>query len=50
MSGRRRGVVTLISNTVNYEHISENKDKEGRFVMATGIIEDIVISLLNAGQ
>lgn len=37
----------LISSAVNYEHISEHKDKEGRFVMVTGKIEGAVISLLN---
>ena len=40
-------VATLISNAVNYEHISEHKDKEGRFVMVIGRIEGVVISLLN---
>ncbi len=28
-SGRRRGVEILLSGTLNYEHISEYKDKEG---------------------
>ena len=37
----------LISSAVNYEHISEHKDNEGRFVMITGKIEGIVMSLLN---
>ena len=46
-SGRRRGVATLISNTVNYEHMSEYKDREGRFVMVTGKIEGIVTTFLN---
>lgn len=46
-SGKRRGVATLISGAVNYEHISEHKDSEGRFVMVTGKIEGIVMSLLN---
>lgn len=46
-SGRRRGVATLISSAVLYEHISEHKDKEGRFVMVTGKIEGIVLSFLN---
>ena len=32
-------MATLISNAVNYEHISEHKDKEGRFVMVIGKIE-----------
>lgn len=45
--GRRRGVATLISGAVNYEHISEHKDKEGRFVLVIGKIEGIVTSLLH---
>ena len=46
-SGRRRGVATLISSAVNYEHISEYKDNEGRFVLIIGKIEGTVMSLLN---
>uniref|UniRef100_A0A3Q3A4Q3 Reverse transcriptase domain-containing protein n=1 Tax=Kryptolebias marmoratus TaxID=37003 RepID=A0A3Q3A4Q3_KRYMA len=46
-SGRRRGMATLISKAVNYEHISEYKDNEGRFVIITGKVEGIVITLLN---
>lgn len=38
-SGRRRGVATLISGVLNYEHLSEYKDNEGRYVMITGKIE-----------
>uniref|UniRef100_A0AAV2MH32 Uncharacterized protein n=1 Tax=Knipowitschia caucasica TaxID=637954 RepID=A0AAV2MH32_KNICA len=30
------GEATLISGAVNYEHISEHRDKEGRYVMITG--------------
>lgn len=40
-------MATLISGAVNYEHISEHKDSKGRFVMVTGKIEGIVMSLLN---
>ncbi|XP_072114005.1 3-hydroxy-3-methylglutaryl-CoA reductase a isoform X1 [Mobula birostris] len=43
----KRGVATLISSTLNYEHISETKDKEGRFVKITGRIEGTEITLLN---
>lgn len=39
-------MATLIYDAVNYEHISEHKDSEGRFVMVTGKIEGSV-SLLN---
>ena len=46
-SGPRRGVAILISRTVNYEHISEIKDKEGRFILIIGKIEGTIVSLLN---
>lgn len=46
-SGRRRGVATLISGAVNFEYISEHKDKDGRFVMVTGRIGGFLASLLN---
>ena len=45
--GHRRGVATLISCSVNYEHISEVKDKEGRFVLTVGKIEGTIVTLLN---
>ena len=37
----------LIFSAVNYEHIAEHKDNEGRFVMITGKIEGTVMRLLN---
>lgn len=46
-SGRRRGVAILISKVLNYEHISEHKDTEGRYVMITCKIEGVLITLLN---
>ena len=46
-SGRRRGVAVLISGQVNYEHVSEIRDKEGRFVLVTGKINRALITLLN---
>lgn len=46
-SGRCWGVAILISSAITYEHISEYKDKEGRFFIITGKIEGIVMSLLN---
>lgn len=45
--GHRRGVAILISSRLNYEHLSETKDKEGRFVSITGRIEGTEITLLN---
>ena len=46
-SGRRRGVAVLISGQVKYEHVSEIRDKEGRFVLVTGKINGALITLLN---
>lgn len=46
-AGHKRGVAALISNTLNYEHISEIKDDSGRFIKITRKIEGSEISLLN---
>lgn len=46
-SSHKRGVATLISNTVNYEHISDTTDEEGRFVSITGKIEGTVMTVIN---
>ena len=45
--GPRRGVAILISRTISYEHISEIKDKKGRFVMVICRIEGVLMTLLN---
>ena len=45
--GPRRGVAILISRTISYEHISEIKDKKGRFVMVICKIEGVLMTLLN---
>ncbi len=47
MSSHKRGAATLISNTVNYEHISESKDECRRFVKISGRIEGIELTLIN---
>lgn len=46
-SGRRRGVAILITGALNYEHLSEYTDKEGRYIMITGRIEGTLTTLLN---
>lgn len=45
--GHKRRVATLLSNTLNYEHISTIQDKSGRFVKTTGRIEGSEIALIN---
>ena len=37
----------LISSALQYEHIAEYKDKEGKFVLITGKIDGVLISLIN---
>lgn len=46
-AGHKRGVATLISSTLNYDHISEVRDEDGRFVKITGRIEGKEITLIN---
>lgn len=37
----------MISNKVNFDFISEHKDKEGRYIMVKGKIDGVLVSLLN---
>lgn len=46
-SKHKRGVAILISGVLNYEHVSEFTDEEGRFVKVTGKIEGSEITILN---
>lgn len=43
----RRGVAILLSNKVNFDFISDHKDKEGRYTMVKGKIDGVLVSLLN---
>lgn len=46
-NSRKRGVATLISNSLNFELISEKADKEGRFIIIKGRIDDVVVTFAN---
>lgn len=46
-TGRKRGVAILMPNKVHFELQSETKDKEGRFVMVRGKLDDRDVTLLN---
>uniref|UniRef100_A0A669AV81 Reverse transcriptase domain-containing protein n=1 Tax=Oreochromis niloticus TaxID=8128 RepID=A0A669AV81_ORENI len=46
-NSRRRGVITLISNTVNFEMLEVTCDKDGRYVAVKGRINNNVVSLIN---
>lgn len=45
--GKRRGVDLLISNSIQFEFASEIKDKEGRFVLVKGKIDQKEVTLFN---
>lgn len=46
-NGKRRGVAILISNLVKFELISQIIDKEGRFVVVKGKIDQKEVTLFN---
>ena len=45
--GKRRGVAILISNAVKFELISQINDREGRFVLVKGKIDQKEVTLFN---
>lgn len=47
VSGNKRGVAILIRSTVNYEHILDKKDKDGRYVLIKGKMDGSLVTLLN---
>uniref|UniRef100_A0AAX7TZQ2 exodeoxyribonuclease III n=1 Tax=Astatotilapia calliptera TaxID=8154 RepID=A0AAX7TZQ2_ASTCA len=46
-SGRRRGVVILISRALNFEKSFELKDKDGRFILVRGTVDGNQVTLMN---
>ena len=46
-SGRKRGVTILVHRNVNFTPTNIQKDSEGRFVLVTGSIDGIQVSLMN---
>ena len=45
--GCRRGVVTLISNMIQFDCEKELKDKEGRYIIVMGRLENEPVTLIN---
>lgn len=45
--GRKREVAILISNSVNFEFVSEIKDKDGRFILVKGKLDHKEVTLFN---
>lgn len=46
-SGHRRGVASLITQQIPFEHVSETTDKEGRYIVVSGKIHDVIITICN---
>lgn len=46
-SGRRRGVVILISRALNFEKSFELKDKDERFILVRGTVDGNQVTLMN---
>ena len=46
-SGRRRGVAILLSNKLNFQLLSQIKDKEGRYILLKGKIDNKEVTLFN---
>uniref|UniRef100_A0A3B3I5T5 Reverse transcriptase domain-containing protein n=1 Tax=Oryzias latipes TaxID=8090 RepID=A0A3B3I5T5_ORYLA len=46
-NSRRRGVLTLISNSVNFEKVQQESDKDGRYVIVKGKINNNLVTLVN---
>lgn len=46
-TGRKRGLAILMPNSVHFELLSETKDKEGRFIIVKGKLDDKEVTLLN---
>lgn len=46
-SGHTRGVAILISQKIPFEYLSEISDKEGRYIIISGKIDDTIITISN---
>lgn len=46
-NSRKRGVATLISNSLSFELITEKRDKEGRYVIVKGKIDNVLVTFAN---
>lgn len=43
----KRGVSILISNSLNFDSMTTIKDKEGRFIIMKGKLENVLVTLIN---
>lgn len=47
VKGNSRGVAILLTNRVNFQFVSQNNDREGRFILVKGYIDHKEVTLLN---
>lgn len=47
LNTRKRGVAILISNQIKFECQKEIKDKEGRYIIVRGKIDQVILTLVN---
>lgn len=45
--GNSRGVAILLPNRINFQFVSQNNDKEGRYILVKGYIDHKEVTLLN---
>ena len=43
----RRGVVIMISNSLNFDLIKEKRDDEGRYIIIKGRMDGVLVTLVN---
>ena len=46
-TGRKRGVAILLHNSINFELIKEIRDREGRYILVQGKIENHLTTLIS---
>lgn len=46
-NSRKRGVVIMISNSLNFELIKEKRDDEGRYVIIKGRMDNVLVTFVN---
>ena len=46
-NSRRRGVVIMISNSLNFDLIKEKRDDEGRYIIIKDRMDSVLVTLVN---
>ena len=46
-NSRRRGVATLLSNSLNFDLIKERRDNDGRYIIIKGRMDNVLVTFVN---